>query len=142
MEQRVSLIALGVQDVARATKFYEDLGWQPSKTASNEHITFFQLGCTTLGLYSLASLSDESGQPLPSDGFGGVTLAYNTRSKEEVDQVLKEAESAGGRIAKPGADAFWGGYVGYFTDLDGHVWEVTWNPFFTIEDNGAIHLPE
>lgn len=142
MEQRTSLISLGVKDVARATAFYEGLGWKRSAPNSNEHITFFQLGCVTLGLYSLESLAKESGQPVPSDGFGGVTLSYNTRSKDEVDQVLAEAEAVGAIIVKTGADAFWGGYVGYFTDPDGHVWEVTWNPFFPIDADGAVHLPQ
>jgi predicted lactoylglutathione lyase len=143
MEQRLSLVSLGVADVAAATAFYERLGWQRSAANSNEQITFFQLGGIILGLYGAQALADDIGIEYSDRiGFNNVTLAYNARSKSEVDQVLADAEAAGAVLVKPAADVFWGGYSGYFADPDGHYWEIAWNPFFPIDDTGAISLPE
>lgn len=143
MEQRLSLVSLGVADVAAATAFYERLGWQRSEANSNESITFFQLGGILLGLYGAQALADDIGIEYSDRiGFNNITLAFNTRSKEEVDAVLAEAEAAGAEIIKPAEEVFWGGYSGYFADPDGHLWEVAWNPFFPISEAGAVTLPE
>jgi predicted lactoylglutathione lyase len=143
MDQRLSLVTLGVADVAAATAFYERLGWKRSVANSNDDVTFFQLGGIILGLYGAQALADDIGiEYADRIGFNSVTLAYNARSKEEVDQVLADAAVAGANLVKPAADAFWGGYSGYFSDPDGHHWEVAWNPIFPIDDTGAITLPE
>lgn len=143
MEQRLSLVSLGVADVAASTAFYERLGWKRSVANSNEHITFFQLGGIILGLYGAQALADDIGIEYSDRiGFNNATLAYNTRTKDEVDQVLIEAEAAGATLLKPAEDVFWGGYSGYFSDPDGHLWEVAWNPFFPIADDGAVSLPQ
>jgi predicted lactoylglutathione lyase len=142
MEQRLSLVTLGVVDVAAATAFYERMGWRRSKANSNEHVTFFQLGGIILGLYGTQALADDIGiENADRIGFNNVTLAFNARTKEEVDAVLAEAEAAGGMILKPAEDVFWGGYSGYFADPDGHLWEVAWNPHFPTAEDGAITLP-
>jgi uncharacterized glyoxalase superfamily protein PhnB len=94
-----------------------------------------------LGLYGREALAEDAQVPSAGSGFGGITLAYNVRAREEVDAVLKEAEAAGGRILKPAHDVFWGGYSGYFADPDGHPWEVAWNPEWTIADDGSVQLP-
>lgn len=143
MEPRVSLITLGVQDIPRATEFYSRLGWQPAPP-SNEHVTFFQAGGMILGLYGRTALADDAGLPpeaAPEGKSIRVALAYNTRTKEDVDAVLAEAKSAGAEIVKPAEDTFWGGYSGYFADPDGHLWEVAWNPGFPIAEDGSISLP-
>lgn len=142
MEQRLSLVTLGVDDLAVARAFYARLGWREGGP-SNEHVAFYQLGGIVFGLYGRAALAAEARLKMADDRarFGGVALAYNTRTKEEVDDVLAEVEAAGGRILKHGEDVFWGGYSGYFADPEGHVWEVAWNPFFPISEDGAICLP-
>jgi uncharacterized protein len=143
MEQRLSLVSLGVADVAAATAFYERLGWQRSVANSNESITFFQLGGIILGLYGRQALADDMGLEYSDRiGFNGISLAFNARSREEVDAVLAEAKAAGANIVKPAEEVFWGGYSGYFADLDGHYWEVAWNPFFPIAEDGAVQLPD
>ncbi len=141
MDQRISMISLGVNNLQQSRQFYEKgLGWQPSSD-SNESIVFFQLGGMVLGLYSRKSLAEDARLENNGTGFGGIALAYNVRQKEDVDLVLKEAKQAGAKILKPAEEAFWGGYSGYFADLDGHPWEVAWNPFWTIADDGSIKLP-
>jgi uncharacterized protein len=141
MEQRISLITLGVADLERSRTFYERLGWQRS-VRSAEGIAFFQAGGMALALYPRAELAQDAGVPAQSQGFSGFTLAFNARSRAEVDAVLAEAQAAGATILKPGQDAFWGGYSGYFADPDGFPWEVAWNPSFPIADDGSISLPE
>jgi catechol 2,3-dioxygenase-like lactoylglutathione lyase family enzyme len=141
MEPRVSLITLGVADVARARAFYERLGFAAS-SASNAHVTFFQAGGMALGLFGWDELAADAMVDPARGGFRGVALAHNVRRKEEVAAVLAEAEAAGGRILKPAQDVFWGGHSGYFADLDGHLWEVAWNPGFAIAEDGALKLPE
>jgi catechol 2,3-dioxygenase-like lactoylglutathione lyase family enzyme len=138
MEQRVSLVTLGVADVDRARRFYETLGWS-SDSKPEDGIAFFQAGGMIVGLWGRAELAEDSGV-VDAGGFGGVTLAHNVRSPEEVDATLAEAERAGGTIARPGAATFWGGYSGVFHDPDGHPWEVAHNPFWTLRDNGSISL--
>ncbi|MDR2983078.1 MAG: VOC family protein [Puniceicoccales bacterium] len=139
MESRISIITLGVADLARAIVFYRDgLGF-PTVSKVEDGIAFFTTGGTRLALYPLDKLAEDAGCPGCSKGsFGGVTLAHNVRKKEEVDEVLKLAENAGAKIIKPAQDAFWGGYHGYFSDPDGHYWEVAWGPMFTFDETGAL----
>lgn len=139
---RISLITLGVHDLARARRFYEHgLGWKPS-SAGNEHVVFFQLaGGVGLGLFSRASLAEDAHIEDAGSGFGGITLAQNLESKAEVDRVIATAVAAGGSLLKKAEDVFWGGYSGYFADPDGHAWEVAWNPFFPLSEDGGITLP-
>jgi catechol 2,3-dioxygenase-like lactoylglutathione lyase family enzyme len=139
MEQRLSLVTLGVADLERARRFYEDgLGWRRGN--AHAEVVFFQIGGAVLGLVSRKELAADARLPDEGGGFGGITLAYNARSREEVDAVLAEAAGAGASILKPAEDAFWGGYSGYFADPDGHPWEVAWNPEWTILEDGSIRL--
>jgi catechol 2,3-dioxygenase-like lactoylglutathione lyase family enzyme len=141
MEPRVSLITLGVADLARARRFYEEgLGWRTASPV-DQSVVFFQAGALIVGLWGKDDLAEDAGIAPATDGFGAIALAQNVRSREAVDQVLEEAKRAGGRILKPAEDTFWGGYSGYFADPDGHVWEIAWNPGFTITDDGATLLP-
>jgi catechol 2,3-dioxygenase-like lactoylglutathione lyase family enzyme len=139
MEQRVSLVTLGVADLARARHFYEQLGWR-STSAPDLGVVFFQSGSMVLGLWSREELAKDSGTH-DAGGWGGVTLAHNVRSPAEVDAVIAEARAAGATIAREGAETFWGGYSGAFIDPDGHPWEVAHNPGWTIGDDGSITLP-
>ena len=123
MEQRLSLVTLGVANLVGSRRFYEQLGWRAS-SASSESVVFFQLGGIGLALFGRAALAQDAGLPGEGSGFGGIALAHNVRTREEVDAVLDRAGRAGARILKPAEDAFWGGYVGYFADPDGHPWEV------------------
>lgn len=141
MEPRVSLITLGVADLARARTFYEKLGFRAS-SASQGDVVFFQAGALALSLYPRESLAEDAQVGAEGSGFAGLTLAHNVRSKGEVAAVLAEAERAGGRILKPAQDVFWGGHSGYFADPDGHLWEVAWNPFFELAPDGALKLPD
>lgn len=140
MKPRVSLITLGVRDLARARAFYEKLGWQ-SNSKPDEGVVFFQAGGMVLALWGRAELAQDS-VVRDGGGWGGVTLAYNTGSPEEVDAVLAEAKAAGASIGRAGARTFWGGYSGVFMDPDGHPWEVAHNPFWTIREDGSIQLPD
>jgi predicted lactoylglutathione lyase len=141
MEQRLSLITLGVSDVSRAQAFYEALGWHMDGGVNDEtdHVAFFQAGGIIVALWDRGKLAEDSGAE-DAGGWGGVTLAYNVRSSDEVDAVLAEAEVAGARIARPGRKTSWGGYSGVFIDPDGHPWEVAHNPGWTIHDDGRTTL--
>ena len=141
MEQRVSLITLGVADLQRSREFYERLGWRRSM-AEAEGVVFFQAGGMALALYSRTELAKDAKISPEGSGFNGIALAYNTRSREEVDSALAEAQAAGARILKPAEEAFWGGYSGYFADPDGFPWEVAWNPSFAILEDGSLRLPD
>ena len=141
MEQRISIITLGVKNLNQSRKFYERLGWR-SSSVSNEGIVFFQTSGMALALYPRSELAADANVAPEGSGFGGVTLAYNTRGREEVDALLAEAQKAGAKLRKPAQEAFWGGYSGYFSDPDGFLWEVAWNPFFQIAKDGSIQLPE
>jgi len=141
MEQRVSLITLGVSDLKLSREFYERLGWRRSM-ANTEGIVFFQAGGMALALYPRPDLAKDANVAPESQSFGGVTLAYNTRNHDEVDSVLKEAQAAGATVVKPAQEAFWGGYSGYFSDPDGFLWEVAWNPGFPIAEDGSIRIPD
>jgi uncharacterized protein len=138
MEQRVSLITLGVRDLAKARDFYVALGWTTGAAPADD-VVFFQSGGMVLALWSRASLAEDSGVD-DGGGWGGVTLAHNVRSPAEVDRVIEEARAAGGRIAREPGETFWGGYSGVFVDPDGHPWEVAHNPGWTIGDDGSIKL--
>jgi uncharacterized protein len=138
MDQRVSLITLGVADLARARAFYEALGWKTGAQPADD-VVFFQTGCMIVALWGRGQLEEDSGVE-DSGGWGGVTLAYNARSPEEVDAVIDEARAAGARIAREGAATFWGGYSGVFVDPDGHPWEVAHNPHWTVADDGSVSL--
>lgn len=138
MEQRLSLVTLGVADLERARSFYEALGWQVHQPES-EGVVFFQVGGLVLALWSRAALAEDSTVVDPG-GWGGVALAYNTRDRAEVDSVLTEAQAAGARLGRPAAETFWGGYSGVFLDPDGHPWEVAHNPFWRVTSEGATLL--
>ena len=137
MEQRVSLITLGVADAGRARTFYEQLGW--SGESPDDDVVFFQAGGMIVALWGRDKLADDSCVD-DSGGWGGVTLAYNVASPAEVDAVLAEAEAAGATIGRPGAATFWGGYSGIFIDPDGHPWEVAHNPGWVLQDDGSVAL--
>jgi catechol 2,3-dioxygenase-like lactoylglutathione lyase family enzyme len=137
LEQRVSLITLGVADLDRSRRFYERLGWKRGN--KDEGVVFFQVPGGVFALWSRGELAADARLSDPG-GFGGVALAYNTRSREEVDAVLAEAGGAGARILKPAEETFWGGYSGYFADPDGHPWEVAWNPGRSFDERGSVLL--
>lgn len=144
MEQRLSLVTLGVRDLARARKFYEEgLGWRRGGGAEGE-VAFYQLGGMILALWGRDALAEDGRLTLaatePGRSFGGLALAYNTRSEAEVDTVLEEAAAAGGTLLKSGEKTDWGGYAGYFADPDGHPWEVAHNPFWTLREDGTVSL--
>lgn len=129
MEPRISFVTLGVRDLERSIRFYEE-GLGLSRLKSPPSVAFFELGQTWLALYPRHLLAADAGVPADGSGFPGVTLAHNVRSARDVDHLLAEAGAAGGRIVKPAQTADWGGYAGYFADPDGFLWEVAWNPRF------------
>jgi catechol 2,3-dioxygenase-like lactoylglutathione lyase family enzyme len=141
MEARVSLITLGVADLARARAFYEQLGFKASSAGGGDGVVFFQLGGLALSLFPRENLASDAKQSAEGSGFRGITLAHNVRTREEVAQVIGEAIAAGGRLVKASEEAFWGGQSGYFADPDGHLWEVAWNPFFPLAEDGSLTLP-
>jgi predicted lactoylglutathione lyase len=146
MDQRISIITLGVADLGRSRSFYERLGWRKS-SASNDAITFFQAGGMIVALCSRPELAkdatiDDAAPAADSRGFAGFTLSYNAPSRAEVDAVIAEAKAAGAKILKPAQQASWGGYSGYFADPDNFAWEVAFNPSFPIDEDGAIQLPD
>jgi catechol 2,3-dioxygenase-like lactoylglutathione lyase family enzyme len=138
MEQRLSLVTLGVADLARARRFYEAIGWR--RTNEDADVDFYQAGGMVLALWDRQALADDSGVT-DAGGWGGVTLAHNVRSPAEVDAVLAEAATAGASIARSGAATLWGGYSGVFVDPDGHPWEVAHNPGWTLAEDGSVRLP-
>ena len=141
MEQRISLITLGVGDLERSRQFYERLGWRRS-LAKAEGVVFFQAGGMALALYPRDELAKDANIAPIGHGFNGFSLAYNARNRAEVDSVLQEAEAGGANILKPAQEAFWGGYSGYFSDPDGFLWEVALNPAFPIAEDGSIRIPD
>jgi len=138
VEQRLSLVTLGVRDLERARVFYEGLGWTTGASPADD-VVFFQVGGMIVALWGRGQLEEDSGVA-DAGGWGGVTLAYNTRSPAEVDAVIEEARAAGGRIVREPAETFWGGYSAIFIDPDGHPWEVAHNPHWRIEDDGSVTL--
>jgi catechol 2,3-dioxygenase-like lactoylglutathione lyase family enzyme len=141
LEPRISLLTLGTLDLARAIRFYRDgLGW-PMSSAGGGEAAFFRTGGAILALYPRHLLATDARLDAAGSGFGGITLAHNVRSREEVDAVLAEAVAAGGTLLKAARTADWGGYSGYFADPDGFPWEVAWNPGFPLAEDGSLHLP-
>ncbi len=139
MEPRLSVVTLGVANLARARAFYEGLGWHRS-SASQEGIAFYQANGLALALFPRAELAADAGLPDAPTGFSAVALAWNGRSREEVDAVHALALSLGARDVKAPQAVFWGGYSGYFADPDGHLWEVAHNPFFPLDERGNLSL--
>ena len=135
----MSLVTLGVRDLARARRFYEALGWK-SAADENDDVVFFQAGGMVVALWGRQQLAEDSAVE-DSGGWGGITPAYNTRSNEEVDAVIEEARAAGATIGREPAATFWGGYSGVFIDPEGHPWEVAHNPYWTVDESGAVRLP-
>ncbi len=143
MEPRVSLITLGVADLERSLKFYRDGLGLPTTWTGDRGVVFFQTTGTCLALYPLDKLAEDVGEDWIGEKpakFNGIALAHNVRQKDEVDEILQQAEAAGAKIEKPGQDTFWGGYSGYFSDLDGYLWEVAYGAFEFNED-GSLQIP-
>ncbi len=138
--QRVTLITLGVDDLDRSRAFYAALGWTPAR--EQEGISFYQLHGLVLGLFGRAALAQDQGRPGATLGTGAMTLAQNFATTEEVDAAFRSALAAGATALKKPEKVFWGGYSGYWADLDGHVWEVAMNPFWPLNDDGTLTLPD
>jgi hypothetical protein len=140
VEQRVSLVTLGVADVPRARRFYERLGWRGQEV---DETVFFQAGGVVLVLWGRAKLAGDAGvEAGRADGFGGTVLAHNVRSASQVDEVLADAAAAGGQVTQAARKTFYGGYAGCFADPDGHVWEIAYNPGFVLGPDGGVVLPD
>jgi predicted lactoylglutathione lyase len=140
VDQRISLITLGVASLTRARAFYERLGWRGQEV---DETVFYQAGGMALVLWERGKLADDAGvEDQSTDGFGGVALAHNVRSRAEVDEVLSTAAEAGAAITRAASETFYGGYAGCFTDLDGHVWEIAYNPGFPLGPDGTITIPD
>lgn len=138
MEQRISLVTLGVGDLDRARRFYEELGWRGQQV---EETVFFQAGGQAVVLWSREKLAADSGIEDDGGSFGGIALAHNVRTRDEVDEVVGRAEAAGATVTRPPSDTFYGGYAGCFRDPEGHVWEVAWNPGFPLDERGDLTVP-
>jgi predicted lactoylglutathione lyase len=139
VEQRLSLVTLGVDDLERSRAFYQSLGWT-TDAAPGDDVVFFEAGGMVVALWDRARLAEDSCVE-DEGGWGGVTLAYNTRSPEEVDMVMEEARAGGATIGREADETFWGGYSGVFIDPAGHPWEVAYNPRWTVEEDGSVRLP-
>lgn len=138
MEQRVSLITLGVADLEASAAFYEALGWKRVQAEEASIVAFDCLG-QVVGLYPKEKLAEDMGLPVEQiGGFSGMTLGYNVREKAEVDALAAKVAEAGGRVVKPPHEIFWGGYSSYIADLDGHVWEIAWNPYSPPREDGTF----
>jgi uncharacterized protein len=141
MRQKFNLITLGVDDFDRAVNFYEKgLGWKKS-SASVEGLAVFPLGGMVLALHPRQDLADDATVDVKGSGFAGLTISYNAKSEKEVDEVLAEVQQLGATLVKPAQKVFWGGYSGYFRDLDGHLFEVAYNPFWELDENDNLKLP-
>jgi catechol 2,3-dioxygenase-like lactoylglutathione lyase family enzyme len=141
MEQRISIVTLGVADLQRSIAFYERFSWRRSMLQA-EGVAFFQAGSMAFALYPRLALAKDANISADGHGFSGISLAYNARNRDEVESVLAEAVAAGAKLLKPAQEAFWGGYSGYFADPDGFLWEVAWNPSFKIAADGSIQIPD
>lgn len=140
LEPRISIVTLGVGDLARAVAFYQAMGLDRDERFTDD-VAFFQMGGMILALWPREELARDAGIASARAGFSGVALAYNTRSEDEVVAVLEQAGKAGGLVLKPATRAFWGGVQGYFEDTEGNLWEVAHNPDFPLDDEGRISLP-
>jgi catechol 2,3-dioxygenase-like lactoylglutathione lyase family enzyme len=140
VKPRLTLLTLGVADLARARAFYEALGWR-SETPEEMGVVFFPSGDMVLALWGRDELAEDSGVS-PGEGWGGVTLAHNVGSPAEVDEVMTRAERAGAAVTRSAGETFWGGYSGVFLDPDGHPWEVAHNPRWELTADGGVRLPE
>jgi catechol 2,3-dioxygenase-like lactoylglutathione lyase family enzyme len=139
MEQRMSLVTLGVADLRRARRFYENgLGWKPG--FASDEVVFYETGGPIIALWNRRDLAADAQIEDDESTFGGIALAHNVRSRADVDAVLAEAAAAGAALLKSAEETAWGGYSGYFADLDGHLWEVAWNPAWRIAENGGVTL--
>lgn len=138
MEQRLSIITLGVRDIKKSKAFYDALGWKSSSSQSSEEIVAYDLTAMTLALYPLQKLAEDANIQVEATAHSTITLAYNVSTEEDVETTLTEAVNAGGNIVKPAEKAFWGGYSGYFADPDGTLWEVACNPFSKLGENGEF----
>lgn len=138
MDQRITVITLSTLNIPRARRFYERLGWKPGH--HDKEVAFFQLNGSVLSLYERKAYARDIKHPLSKVKPGGVTLALNLASKAKVDAVMAQAKKAGAKILKPAADTFWGGYAGYFADLDGHPWEIALNPFWKLDAKGGLRM--
>ena len=141
MEQRLSFITLGVADLDRARAFYEALGWKAAAYGEGKGIVFFQAGGLVIGLFPREDLAEDAQVSAQGSGFSGITLSHNVRQESEVDTALGLAVSAGARLVKPAGRVSWGGYMGYFADPDGHLWEVCFNPQVPVLEDGTVRLP-
>ena len=140
LPQHLSLVTLGVADLARARSFYASLGLEPSGFQSEE-VVFFDMNGVVLALFPREALAEDAGVSPEGSGFRAASLAFNVRSEAEVAAALNEVEAKGGRIVRPARKAPWGGYSGYFADLDGHLWEVAYNPGFPLDSDGRLQIP-
>jgi uncharacterized protein len=140
MQPRLSIVTLGVSSIERAKEFYDRLGFRAS-SASNPQVVFYEAGGVVLGLFGRKALAEDAKVEDSEPGFSGVAIAHNVGSEAEVDSTLKEAVAAGATLVKPGQKVFWGGYSGYFSDPDGHLWEIAHNPFFPLDEDGRVQLP-
>ena len=142
MKPRLNIVTIGVADLPQSRQFYSDaFGWKPAK-GSDENIVFFHHGGIVLGLYPLNLLAEDAGIPTARSGFSGITLAINTQSKEELDELHQKAIAAGARSLVEPRDTFWGGYDSYFADPDGHTWEIAWAPFWEFDEQGSLLMEE
>ena len=141
MEPRISFVTLGVSDLPRSTRFYNEVLGLAIRQSLPE-VTFFEMGRTWLALYPRHLLAADAGVASDGSGFSGIALAHNVRSAADVDALLAHVERHGGRITRPGSRADWGGYTGYFADPDDHIWEVAYNPTFPLSDDGRLTLPD
>jgi uncharacterized protein len=142
MRQKLTLVTLGVANLKRSIDFYEvGLGWKRS-SSSQDDLAIFDLGGIILGLYSRERLCEDAGISAEGSGFSGIALTYNAIDEHEVNHVTRQAESLGATVVKQPQKAFWGGYNSYFRDLDGHLFEVAFNPFWPLDDGGSVVLPE
>jgi predicted lactoylglutathione lyase len=138
---RINVITLGVKDIQRSRRFYEDLGFLAS-SASNEHFVAFQTPGIVFCLYPITLLAEDASVDSNGSGFRGLTVSINVGRKEEVQEILEEAKKCGAAVVKEAQDVFWGGHSGYFTDPDGHFWEIAWNPHWLLKESGLIELPK
>ena len=138
--QRVTLITLGVNHLIKSREFYRTLGWKESGQ-SQKNVAFFQINGMVLGLFGMDSLAEDQGRKGKSLGTGAIALAQNFASPKQVDEAFNKALECGATKLKKPQNVFWGGYSGYYADPDGHAWEVAYNPFWPLEEDGSLRLP-